>query len=309
MYTKIPTAGISRYDWLKLRKCGIGGSEAASVCGLNPYSSPMKVFQDKTKVELEEEDNEAMRQGRDLEDYVAQRFMEETGFKVRRSNYMYRSNTYPFMIADVDRLLVGCDAGLECKTANIYQADKWEGEETPIHYVLQCQHYMAVTGKKVWYIAVLIMGKEFKYRKIERDEELIRGLIFLEERFWNDYVLTGRMPEPDGSKVCDEILSEYFKGVKKDSCIQLVGFNEKLQRRKELDELIKKMETEKNEIDQKLKLYLGENEIAENESYKVSWKSVVASRLDTNLLKKEHPEIYNEYLRDSSYRKFTVRAA
>ena len=53
MYTKIPIAGISRYDWLKLRKCGIGGSEAASVCGLNPYSSPMKVFQDKTKEEIE----------------------------------------------------------------------------------------------------------------------------------------------------------------------------------------------------------------------------------------------------------------
>ena len=35
--------------------------------------------------EIEEFDNEAMREGRDLEEYVARRFMEETGKKVRRS--------------------------------------------------------------------------------------------------------------------------------------------------------------------------------------------------------------------------------
>lgn len=309
MYTKIPTAGISRKEWLKLRKNGIGGSDAAAVCGLNPYSSPMKVFLDKTKEDVEEEDNESMRQGRDLEDYVARRFCEETGFKVRRSNYMYKSNKYPFMLADVDRLLVGCDAGLECKTASAFNADKWADDNIPVHYYIQCQHYMAVTGKKEWYIAVLIMGKEFKYQKIERDEELIQNLIILEEVFWKSHVLSGQMPNPDGSKVCDEMLAEYFKRSKKDSSIQLVGFDEKLKRRKELDELIKKMETEKNEIDQYLKMYLGEYETAENDIYRVSWKNVVSSRLDTNRLKEEHPEIYKEYLRDSSYRKFTVKAA
>lgn len=309
MYTKIPTAGINRKEWLRLRKNGIGGSDAAAVCGLNPYSSPMKVFIDKTNEDIAEEDNESMRQGRDLEDYVAQRFTEATGIKVRRSNYMYKSNKYPFMFADVDRLLVGCDAGLECKTASAYSADQWSDDTIPVHYYIQCQHYMAVTNKKEWYIAVLIMGKEFKYKKIERDEELIRGLIILEEVFWKNHVLTGSMPNPDGSEACDEMLAEYYKRSKTDSKIQLVGFDEKLRRRRELDELIKKMETEKNEIDQNLKIYLGEHEIAENDIYRVSWKNVVSSRLDTKLLKEEHPEIYKEYLRDSSYRKFIVKSA
>jgi putative phage-type endonuclease len=80
-----------------MRKTGIGGSDAGAICGLNPYSSPMKVYQDKTSSTISNEDNEAMRQGRDLEDYVARRFMEETGIKVRRSNYMYRNEEYPFM--------------------------------------------------------------------------------------------------------------------------------------------------------------------------------------------------------------------
>ena len=46
---------------------------------MNPYSSVMKVFQDKTSEDVEEQDSEAIRIGRDLEDYVAKRFMEASG--------------------------------------------------------------------------------------------------------------------------------------------------------------------------------------------------------------------------------------
>ena len=117
MFEKISLAGVGNLEWLRLRKAGIGGSDAGAICGVNPYSSAMKVFHDKTSEEVEEQDNEAVRIGHDLEDYVAQRFMEATGLKVRKSNFMYRSKEHPFMIADVDRLVVGEDAGLECKTA------------------------------------------------------------------------------------------------------------------------------------------------------------------------------------------------
>lgn len=58
------------------------------MCGLNLYRSPMAVYWEKTTDTLDLSDNEAMRQGRDLENYVAQRFIEETGKKVRRSNKM-----------------------------------------------------------------------------------------------------------------------------------------------------------------------------------------------------------------------------
>ena len=132
MYDKIPTGNMTREEWLKLRKTGLGGSDAGTVCGLNPYSSSMKLFYDKTGGGIDEQDNEAMRQGRDFENYVAQRFMEATGLKVRRSNYMYRSVEHPFMIADVDRLVAGEDAGLECKTVSAYNADKWKDGNIPV---------------------------------------------------------------------------------------------------------------------------------------------------------------------------------
>ena len=177
MYEKIPTADMPHDEWLRLRKTGIGGSDAGAICGLNPFSSPMKVFLDKTSLETEEQDSEAIRQGNDLEDYVAQRFMEATGLKVRRSNFLYRSVEKPFMIADVDRLAVGENAGLECKTASAYNSDKWADGDIPLHYLMQCYHYMAVTGKRTWYLAAVILGREFTYRKLEWDDEIIHGLI------------------------------------------------------------------------------------------------------------------------------------
>lgn len=81
MYEKIPTGERTREEWLRLRKTGLGGSDAGAVCGLHPYSSAMKVFRDKTGDEVEELDTEAVRIGHDLEQYVAERFTEATGLE------------------------------------------------------------------------------------------------------------------------------------------------------------------------------------------------------------------------------------
>lgn len=309
MYEKIPTAGLSHEGWLQLRKQGIGGSDAGAVCGLNPYSSKMRVFVDKTTDETETLDNEAVRIGNDLEQYVAERFMEATGSKVRRSNFMYRSKEHPFMIADVDRLVVGEDAGLECKTASAYSADKWADGKIPLHYMMQCYHYMAVTGKRTWYIACVILGRGFTYRKLIWDDTLIRQLIEVEREFWEGHVIQGIMPAPDGSEDCDDILNRYFRDTKKSGMIELVGFDEKLDRRAEILSEIEELQTEQKRIDQEIKLYMKENELAANDRYRISWSSVDTTRLDTKRMRQERPEIYADYSKTTSSRRFTVKAA
>lgn len=309
MYEKIPISNMKHKEWLALRKTGIGGSDAGTVCGLNPFGSQIKLFYDKTGRKIEEGDNEAMRQGHDFEDYVAQRFMEATGLKVRRSNYMYRSAEYPFMIADVDRFVVGEDAGLECKTASAYNADKWKDGNIPLHYVMQCYHYMAVTGKRTWYIAAVILGKEFVWHKLEWEDELIGSLIQAEKNFWENYVMAKKIPVPDGTEVCNEVLNQYFHTAKMDSSVKLIGFDEKLDRRMELLEQIAVLKQEQACIEQEIKLFMRENERAFSEKYRVAWSNVNSMRLDTKLLKEEKPEIYKEYAKISSTRKFQVKAA
>ena len=309
MCTTISTASMSREDWLRLRKSGIGGSDAGAICGLNPYASPMSVYRDKTSEDVSDTDNEAMRQGRDLEDYVARRFMEATGLKVRRSNMMYRSDDHPCMIADVDRLVVGEDAGLECKTASAYNADKWKDGEVPMHYLIQCCHYMAVTGKTAWYIAVVILGQEFKFTKITRDDALIANLIAIEEAFWNNHIIPRIILPPDGSKACDEVLEQYFHRARKDSAIPLIGFDEKLNRRSELLGQIKELEQEQQQIEQEVKLFMQDNEIAASKNYRVTWSNVNTTRLDTKRIKDEETEIYQNFVKVTSSRRLTIKTA
>lgn len=304
----VSTLNLDKKEWLKYRKSGIGGSDAGAVCGLNPYRTAMQVYQDKISEEIEEMDNEAMRQGREFEDYVAKRFMEATGKKVRRANAMFYNEENPFMLADVDRMVVGENAGLECKTASPYMADKWKDGNIPLSYQIQCYHYMAVSNADAWYLAVVIYGREFKYYKIERDEAVIADLIQIEKTFWENHVMKQQIPDPDGSKLADSVIAEYYKNSIADT-IPLTGFNEKLERRQELSELIGRMDMEKKKIEQELKLYLGENERAENEQFMVSWKSVQSNRLDEKRLKEEEPEIYEKYKKSVSSRRFTVKAA
>lgn len=204
----VSTLNLSKTEWLQYRKRGIGGSDAGAVCGLNPYVSVMDVYLDKINADIvEEKDNEAMKQGRDLEDYVARRFTEETGLKVRKSNAMYMSREHPFMLADVDRLLVGQNAGLECKTASPYSADKWKDGKVPAHYLAQCYHYMAVLGADAWYIAVVIYGRDFKYIKIE-----LKNLSSINRCFY--IKMENPLEESDWEfvkKIFDEKYMHYFK--------------------------------------------------------------------------------------------------
>lgn len=310
MCKSISTLGMEREEWLRLRKGGIGGSDAGAVCGLNPYSSPMSVYWDKTTDELDLRDNEAMRQGRDLEEYVARRFTEETGLKVRRSNKMYWSEEYPFMYADVDRLIVGEDAGLECKTVSAYHADKWKDGAIPEHYLIQCFHYMIVTGKRAWYIAAVILGQGFVYSKIHWDLEFAERLIALEEDFWNHHVQARKIPNPNGSESCNAVLEKYFHKSKKEGAVPIPeDIEEKLDRRQDISEEMKRLEKEKTQIEQEVKIFMDGHGEANNERYRIIWQEIDSERLDTRMLKQEQPEVYRKYVKSSRSSRFTIKAA
>lgn len=302
----ISTTGLDKREWLAYRKQGLTGTDAGAIVGMNPYISAFKVYQDKITDEIEEFDNESMRQGRDLEAYVAKRFEEHTGKKVKRANAIFYHPEHAWMLADFDRLIVGEKAGLECKTVGAYSADKWKDGKIPLHYQLQVQHYLAVSGYESWYIAALILGREFIVHKIERDEDMIQDLITIEERFWTQHVLKHQPPEPDGSDNYTEMLNKKYKA-SAGKKMYLVGIQDELHRRKEIEELLAKLSHEKNEIDQKIKLQMQDASYGEAGNYQVSWVPYTQQRIDSARLKKESPEIYKTYTKTISSRKFTVK--
>ena len=286
-----------RKAWEKLRNIGIGGSDAAIIAGINRWKSPYQLWLEKTgQVEPEDiSDNEYVYWGTVLEQLVADRFCELTGKKVRKCGMM-QSLTHEFMLANVDRLVVGENAGLECKTANGFKAKEWEGDNVPDSYYLQCQHYMAVTGCDKWYIACLIGGNHFVWKEIPRNEEDITALIEAEMAFWEDNVKVGRMPDVDGSKSCSQALAERFPGGLADDIVLPENAETLLTEIDELQEvesrIKEQVETKKNQ----LKTMIGDHEVAYAGERKVTWKTQAGRvTVDSKKLKAEMPDVYEKY--------------
>lgn len=296
---------ISHEEWLKLRQTGIGGSDAGAIAGLSKWSSPFTVYADKLNIVPPKEDNEAMRQGRDFEDYVAKRFEEKEGKKVKRYNWLIRSKEYPWALADLDRVIVGEDAILECKTTKAFDKTDFENGEIQPYWYCQVQHYLAVTGCKVAYLSILVLGSALYTVIVERNEEEIKILMDLEKEFWEENVLKQIEPALDGSDRADEVLEKMYG--KSDSTlptVDLTPYNERMNRLKEVKDSIKALETEEKQIEQELKDYLKDAEKGSYGNYKVTWKSQDKTTIDTKKLKAELPEVYNQYSKTSSSRTF-----
>lgn len=301
----VSTKDMSHEEWLTWRKRGIGGSEAASIAGLNPWSSALKVYMDKISEEIEGiSDNERMRVGRDLEDYVAKRFEEATSKKVRRENFLLQHPEHEFMIANLDRVIVGENAFLECKTTSSYGKSEWE-DSIPLHYELQCLHYMAVGGFDYCYIACLIGNEKFTWYKIERDEETINNLIQIEKSFWEEKVLKEIPPDPDGSDSCTELIKQKYNVSIPDTIELANTYLDKLNRRDSLDELIKGMEKEKKQIEQEIQLEMKDFERAIVGERVITWKTQMRTGIDSEKLKAD--DLYGIYSKTSTSRVFKVK--
>ncbi len=307
-YRKIvSTTDLTHEEWLEYRKKGIGGSDAASIVGLNPWSSAYQVYCDKVGLIPEIIDNETMRQGRDLEVYVAERFTEKTGKKVRRLNAILAHADHEYLLANVDRMIVGEDAGLECKTTSLMNKTDFEGGNVPPQYYVQCMHYMMVTGAKKWYLAILVLGKVFYWFEINRNENEIETLEQAEINFWNENVLKHEPPAPDGSERCAEVIKQRYP-VANDETAEIAHYREQVERYKELDALAKKIDREKDEIKQNIQTVMGEaSRGVVGQAYEVRWRSYQRTGIDIGRFKEDHPDLYDEYLKTINVRIFEIK--
>lgn len=284
-------------EWLEIRRGGIGGSDAAAIVGLDRYRSPFAVYADKLGLSPEREDNEAMRQGRDLEDYVAQRFTEATGKKVRRCNDTLQHPEYPRLLANIDRLVVGEKALLECKTTSVLNKAKFAQGEYPPNYYVQCMHYLAVTGLQRCYLAVLVLNQGFHVFTIDRDEDEIAALIAAEMRFWDAHVAKQVPPLPDGTESASSVIKGLYPEAREKEATTLFGQEQKIKTYLELTAQIDALEKERDATKQALQLELGNAEVGHAHGYQVEWKNQSRRNLDMDKFKKEQAALYEQYLK------------
>ena len=304
---KIPIRDMSEEEWRESRRQSIGGSDAATVLGLNPYASPYSLWAEKTGAVIPEDisQKEAVRLGHVLEPYVAQRFTEITGKRVRRENYILKNSDYPWAHANVDRLVIGEKAGLECKTTSALNLSKFKNGEYPANYYCQCMHYLAVTGLERWYLAVLIGNQEVRIFVIERDEEEIAALMDSEQRFWA-HVEIGIAPPVDGSEATAETLKALYSddGGQVDLTPVCGNLREYLALKAEMKVLEEKLSAAANGI----KEYMGNASRGTYGDISVSWKNVSSSRFDKKAFLKDNPGVdLGPYHKVGSSRRFEVR--
>ena len=291
----------NRQNWLNVRAQGIGGSDAGVIMGLNPYKSAYQLWMEKTG-QAEAPDlsgNQFIYWGQKNEANIADWFAETTGKRVERCGTL-QSVKNPFMLANVDRTVIGENAGLEIKTAGVSQYRKWKDDEIPDAYYCQCLHYMAVTGADYWYIAVLLGGNEAKWKRIERNEEDIKTLIEAEKEFWA-LVQTKTAPPVDGSFSCSQALAARYAD-SRDEEITLPEEADTLIARISGDtEIMDKLKEQISLNQNRLKEMLGNAEAGRAGSFKVTWKTTNGRETcPLSKLKKADPDMY-QALKDKGF--------
>lgn len=303
MITKIKTETYG--NWKELRGKYIGGSDCASVIGLNPYKSAYSLWAEKTGKIPPFEGNLTTDVGTYLEEFIAKRFEQETGKKVRRENQSILNDEYPWAIANIDRSIVGEDALLECKSTSELNLKKYRNGEYPPRFYCQVMHYLAVTGKKKAYLAVLIGNKDFKIFEIERDEAEIVALMEEERCFW-ELVKRDEPPVADGMASTSEALTALYPQSNAET-IDLFGCENDLTQYMSISAEIKRLEDLKNWYANKVKAYLGEAGKGENEHFRVSWITSERKTFDAKRFALDHADLnLDAYYKVSSTRTFRV---
>nr|DAG77004.1 MAG TPA: Exonuclease [Caudoviricetes sp.] len=296
-------ADAPREEWLKVRTQGIGGSDCGTVLGLNPYKSAYSLAAEKIGM-MEPDDlsgNAKVWFGTQLEPVVATRFEIVTGKKVHKRGTL-QDPDHPYMLANIDRWVVGENAGLEIKTADYHMRDEWGDPDdpkdirVPDSYYCQVLHYMAVTGADYWYIAALIGGNDFRVKRIERNEDDIAYIREKEKDFW-DLVQAKKLPPLDASNSTASTLLKlhnYSNGeaidLGPDALVAIQNYQACKRREKELKE-------GEQEAKNLLMAILGDNEVGtvtdgEGKVHKVTWKSQTRESISVAKLKKQDPASY-----------------
>lgn len=309
---------MTRDEWLRARRNGIGASEAAAIVGQSPWSSPYQVWLDKTgQIPVSGEETEAMYFGTLLEDTIAKAVADRTGWNVVDPKRTYAHPRHSWMLASPDRLVwFGAEMGLlEIKNSGGYKLDEWKsgepgedgmwvGGEAPLHYILQVQHQHAVMGTSIGYIGALLGGNRLCIVEVPRDDELIEMLISKEEAFWVSYVQGNTAPPLDGMQSTTDALAQIFAESDPTKSVEL---DEQIARAildyADASSAEAKAKEAKTLAGNILRDALGDAEEATYQGVPVAtWKAQATDRFDQAAFKAEYPEIYNKFVKPTHSR-------
>lgn len=316
------TKQLSREQWLKLRRLGIGGSDIGALCGLNPFKSPIDVYLDKTGLAPDLPQNERMKWGQILEEPVAGEFAKRANRTVMRINAVLQHPEHPIALANLDRYITRAkpdttspypfpaDPGiLEVKTTGWAKA--WANGQYPEFYWAQVMWYMGISNLRWTSFATLISGQDLLIpdQHIEFDQDAFEKMLTIAERFWRDHVEKHVPPPPSQS---DSDL-DAVKALYPNKTATTITLSDDLQplidRRGDIDHTIKQLTSQKKQIDAQILFHIGENAAGLTSTTKITRVVKSGRKIQERLLKEHEPAIYNRYAKEyqSIYPLFSQR--
>lgn len=286
------TRGLSRDEWLDLRRLGLGGSDMAALVRGDVWRVwNAKIIGDTTT------ETDAMRWGRRLEDAVADEFAaRHPRWRVTRRHAILQHPTLDWPLANLDREIHTPDGPevLEIKTS----ARPWE-DGVPDYYQAQVQHYLAITGYLRARVAVLVGGREYAEYTVPADSAVQDALLTLGAQFWTRIQRQTPPPLDHTDAARAWLLAAYPIPTAPAPRYLNVAEWTTVHQYHALGQQIKALEADRQGLATKIRAFLGSSPGGLwSEGRRVTWVRSTVRQIDLDALRRDHPDLVAAYTRE-----------
>lgn len=289
--------------WLELKSKHITGTDASKILEVSNYGTKLDVWLDKTGRAEEVEPTEAMILGTLLEPVVKTMFtLKYPDLELEDSPGLVRHVSHPLLACTPDGLVFDGNDTFVFE-AKVSANPIWEAGEIPNDALAQCAHNPLTINAKGTHLACLYQGKKLITHFVERNGEFEEFMLNTYSEFWKHVVED--VPPP--FRPTNESVKQLYKISRSNEIELSAEWEERIAHMLDMKEHVKRFEAEIEQIEAELKNQMGENERARCGTAALSWKSINSNRLDTTALKAAHPELVAQFMKSSSYRRFTAK--
>ncbi len=286
------------------RRNAIGSSDVAAILGVSHWKTAYDLWLEKTGRLPDQPERPWMRVGSRMESAVLDEFEENYGTVDRDVVVAWPEIN---LACRVDAILVATGEPVEAKTAGLFGplGDEWgdEGsEQVPREYVVQAHAHLVVTKSKVCHVPTLLGRIGFRYFKVDRSERLCGLIIERVAKFWRDHVVADVPPK--GVDGTPEIVKQAIRTPGKVANVPTVLVAELVA----AGEAKRQAENRYEQIQTTIRMF---DPGAEAFDYGDGAKWITdyeqgRTSIDGSLLKANHPDIYEQVVKESRYRVMRV---
>ncbi len=298
-------------EWLATHRATIGGSNAAAAVGLHPYKTPTALYYEMVLGQAEDlESNPDALRGTLLEPIARERLRTVLGIQIieHDQNDFIRNKKYPFAHCLPDGWIVfeGERIPIELKVPH---PRNWRRLDVEVPDYIQAQgvHNAAVCVAPALMLCCLNPVTMEIYRQLyEPSQDAIDALMEAEERFCDQYIIPRIAPPPQTHDDLKLLFPRHIDGKRITATEDIeIAWNELIA----VGATAKHAEERKKDLSFVIKNFLEDGETLVSEGGKIlaTYKSHLETRIDTNKLKADMPEIYRQFASEKPVRTFLVK--